>query len=200
MGLDSFYLHACDALDANSAQSRQRPASAKLGQPSVHHPNGVAGNRLHRTTSTVALKLQFSFTMRSQVHDIVRRLMELAALEERLTTLKRDGETAASVTALIESLRANIPLGVLITHDRMRNRGRRCLAEVHHGVCTGCHLALAVGNVAAVRHGDLHRCGNCGRYLYIVEEEEPAEAASSSTSVRSLPSPRAKSASRKRRS
>jgi len=126
--------------------------------------------------------------------------MELAALEERLSTLKRDGQTAASVTALIESLRANIPLGVSITHDRMRQQGRHCVAEVHHGVCAGCHLALAVGNVAAVRHGALHRCGNCGRYLYIVEDEEPAEAASSATSVRSVPSTMAKSASRRRRS
>lgn len=158
------------------------------------------GNWLRRATSAVALKLQLGFLMTSQIHDIVRRLMELAALEERLTTLKRDGQTAASVTALIESLRANIPLGVLITHDRMRNRGRRCVAEVHHGVCTGCHLALAVGNVAAVRHGDLHCCGNCGRYLYIVEDEKPAEATSPAASVRSLPSTTAKSASRRRRS
>lgn len=173
---------------------------AKLAQQSIHHPNGVADNRLHRTTSTVALKLQFGPPVSSQVHDIVQRLLELAALEERLTTLKRDGEKAASVTALIASLRTNIPLGVLITHDRMRSRGRSCLAKVHHGVCTGCHLALAVGNVAAVRHGDLHRCGNCGRYLYIVEDEEPAEAVSSAASVRSVPTTTAKSAGRRRKS
>lgn len=200
MGLGSFRLHTCAALDANSAQSRQRSAPAKPGQPSVHHPNGVGGNRLHRTASTVALKLRFGPPVNSQVNEIIQRLLELAALEERLTTLKRDGETAASVNTLMESLRTNIPLGFLITHDRMRSRGRSCLAEVQHGVCTACHLALAVGNVAAVRHGDLHRCGNCGRYLYIVEEEEPAEAASSAASVRSVPTTTAKSASRRRRS
>lgn len=143
----------------------------------------------------MALKLQIGCQMKSHVHEIVGRLMELAALEERLTTLKRDGQTAASVTALIESLRANIPLGVLITHDRMRSRDRRCVAEVRHGVCGGCHLALAVGNVAAVRHGDLHRCGNCGRYLFIVEVEEPAEepvsatATVTATTVPALPLP-----------
>jgi len=110
-------------------------------------------------------------------------------LEQRLTTLKREGRAAASVTALIESLRANLPLGVLITHDRMRSRDRRCVAEVRHGVCGGCHLALAVGNVAAVRHGDLHRCGNCGRYLFIVEDE-PAAAVPASAAARSFrPSP-----------
>lgn len=130
--------------------------------------------------------------MTSHIHDLVRRLMELAALEERLSTLKRDGQTAASVTALIESLRGNIPLGVLITHDRMRSRARSCVAEVRHGVCAGCHLALAVGNVAAVRHGDLHRCGNCGRYLYIVEDDEPAAAPVASAPASSVPPPPAK--------
>lgn len=174
--------------------------SAKPGQPSFHRSNGVAGNWLRRVTSVVALKLRFCFSMTSHVHDMVQRLMELAALEERLTTLKRDGQTAASVQALIESLRANIPLGVLIVHDRMRQQGRRCVAEVRHGVCAGCHLTLAVGNVAAVRHGDLYRCGNCGRYLYLVEDEEPVEAPLASTSARSVPTAPAKSASKKRKS
>jgi len=67
--------------------------------------------------------------MISRAHEIVRRLLALAALDQRLTTLKRDGKAAANVAALIESLRANIPLGVLLTHDRMRRRDRRCVAE-----------------------------------------------------------------------
>jgi len=199
MGLGSFHLHMCAVLDADSAQSRESLPSARPGQTSFHHPNGVAGKWLRRVTSVVALKLRSSFSMTSQVHDIVRRLMELAALEERLTALKRDGKASARVAALIQSLRANIPPGVLVTHDQMRDRGRRCVAEVHHGVCTGCHLALAIGNVAAVRHGNLHRCGNCGRYLYLVEDEEPAEAASSAALVHSLRVPSAKSATRRRR-
>lgn len=116
--------------------------------------------------------------MISRAHEIVRRLLALAALDQRLTTLKRDGKAAANVAALIESLRANIPPGVLRTHDRMRGRDRRCVAEVRHGVCGGCHLALARANIAAVRQCELYRCGNCGRYLYLGEDEEPAEAAS----------------------
>lgn len=111
----------------------------------------------------------FNLPMKSYVHDDVRRLMELASLEERLTASKSDEEKTASVTALIESLRANIPVRALITHDRMRNQGRRCVAEVHRGVCAGCHLALAIGDVAKLRRGELLRCGNCGRCLYIVD-------------------------------
>jgi len=131
---------------------------------------------------------------------MVRRLTELASLEEQLSELKHDGEKTTSVLALMESLRANIPLGVLINHDQMRKQGRRSVAEVREGVCAGCHIALEIGNVAAVRRGDLHRCGNCGRYLYMVEDERQAEAASSA-SAHSGPSPApAKPASSKRSS
>jgi hypothetical protein len=56
---------------------------------------------------------------------------------------------------------------------------------VRHGVCAGCHLALGVGNVAALRTGEMRRCGNCGRYVYVVEDYEtdaalPAEPKSKS--------------------
>ena len=131
--------------------------------------------------------------MISRAHEIVRRLLALAALDQRLATLKHDGKAATNVAALIESLRANIPPGVLLAHDRMRGRERRCVAEVRHGVCGGCHLALARGNIAAVRQGELYRCGNCGRYLYLGEEEAPAEAASAK--VVSIPHALAKTAS-----
>jgi hypothetical protein len=86
---------------------------------------------------------------------------------------------------LIDSLRANISLPVLIDHDRLpcgvvpaftprgeRARGKRSVVEVRRGVCSGCHLGLAIGNVNALKAGILRRCGNCGRYLYVVEEEE----------------------------
>lgn len=139
--------------------------------------------------------------MKCHVHDTVRRLMGLASLEEQLSGLKHDGEKTTSVTALIESLRANIPVGVLINHDQMRKQGRRSVAEVREGVCAGCHIALAIGNVAAVRRGDLHRCGNCGRYLYMMEADRRAEAAASSASARSVQSPAtAKPVSSRRRS
>ena len=113
--------------------------------------------------------------MKSYVHDVVRRLLELHALEERLATFKRSRKNTSDVKALIDSLRANISLPVLIDHDRLRARGKRSVAEVRHGVCSGCHLGLAVGNVNALKTNVLRRCGNCGRYLYLVEEEsEPA--------------------------
>jgi hypothetical protein len=58
----------------------------------------------------------------------------------------------------------------------LRARGKRSVAEVRYGVCFGCHLGLAIGNVNALKTGVLRRCGNCGRYLYVVEEEEENES------------------------
>jgi hypothetical protein len=108
--------------------------------------------------------------MKRYIHDIVHRLLELHGLEERLETLKHDPGERLNAEGLIESLRANLPTGVLILHDQMHAKGKRSVAEVRHGVCSGCHLMLGVGNVAAIRAKDLRRCGNCGRYVYLVEE------------------------------
>lgn len=110
--------------------------------------------------------------MKSYIHDIVRRLLELHGLEERLAVLRRDPDERTNAEALIESMRGNLPVGVLIAHDQMRAKGKRSVAEVRRGFCSGCHLALGVGNVAALRAGDLRQCGNCGRLVYLVDEDE----------------------------
>jgi hypothetical protein len=127
---------------------------------------------LRHAATFVALKLHFSCRMKRYVHDIVRRLMELTSLEERLATCSQHREERTNIEALIESLRANMPVGVLIAHDRMQARGKQSVAEVRKGVCSGCHLGLGFGNVNRLKAGSLHRCGNCGRFLYLVEEEE----------------------------
>jgi predicted nucleic acid-binding Zn-ribbon protein len=115
--------------------------------------------------------------MKSYIHDMVSRLLELHALEERLATFRKSRENTGDVKALMESLRGNMPVTLLIDHDRLRSRGKRSVAEVRHGVCSGCHIALAIGNVHELKTGSLRRCGNCGRYLYVVEEDnEPAPA------------------------
>lgn len=108
--------------------------------------------------------------MTSYIHDVVRHLLELHGLEDRLAALRRDPDERLNAETLIESLRASVPMGVLLAHDQIRARGRRSVAAVRQGVCSGCHLALATGNVAAVCRGEMLRCGNCGRYLYVVDE------------------------------
>jgi predicted nucleic acid-binding Zn-ribbon protein len=87
--------------------------------------------------------------------------------------LRRDKNESSNVQALIESLRSNLPVSVTLCHDRFRAAGKRSVAEVRHGVCAGCHMVVPVGALADLKRGDgLHRCGSCGRYIYLVEEEE----------------------------
>lgn len=109
--------------------------------------------------------------MKSFVHNIVRTLLELQTLEERLQLFRRNNKRLAEVQAHIESVRKGMPAQILATHDRFQAQGKRCIAELRRDVCSGCHLGLATGNVAALKRGDLRRCGNCGRYLYVVDEE-----------------------------
>ena len=111
--------------------------------------------------------------MKSYIGDTVRRLLELHSLEDRLSVLRRDKGGRTYAQALIESLRAKLPAGVMSSHDRFRAAGKRSVAEVRHGICSACHMGVATGLLAHLRRSDgLHRCENCGCYLYLVEEEE----------------------------
>ncbi|MBE0544555.1 MAG: hypothetical protein IH623_24720 [Verrucomicrobia bacterium] len=114
--------------------------------------------------------------MKSHTHDLVSRLLELHVLEERLAAALRNQNERTKVEALLASLRASLPVGVLTVHDQMKTRGKRSVAEVRHGVCSGCHLELAIGNVNEVKAGILRRCGNCGRFLLAVEEAASNES------------------------
>ena len=58
--------------------------------------------------------------MKSQIHEIVRRLLELHRLEELLAA--PDADERAKAEAQIQSLRADIPKGVLIVHSQARTR------------------------------------------------------------------------------
>lgn len=114
--------------------------------------------------------------MSDSVSDTIQRLLQLNRLEDQLAVCHKWGDKGADDEALIESLRANISTSILVNHDRMRTRGKSSIAAVRHGVCSGCHMGLATGNFYALKRGDeIRRCGNCGRYLYVVDEEnEPA--------------------------
>jgi len=48
---------------------------------------------------------------------------------------------------------------------------------VRNGVCTECHLRVAIGALADLAHAtDIQVCGNCGRYLYLPPQETAAPA------------------------
>ena len=90
--------------------------------------------------------------MKNHIADTRRQLTELNRLENE---------------ALIESLRASMPLSVLMLHDVLRARGRQSIAEVRHGVCSGCHMGLSTGLQAEVqRQTTIPKCETCGRFLF----------------------------------
>jgi len=106
---------------------------------------------------------------------VIERLQELQALEM--------GPSAESpeTKRLIEQIRKETPEMVLGHYDRLRARGKKGVATVVNGVCTGCRMRLATGNHAAlIRDEDIAMCDSCGRYLLMApataaEVEAPAE-------------------------
>jgi predicted nucleic acid-binding Zn-ribbon protein len=113
------------------------------------------------------------------IADLRQQLEQLNQLEDDRTQARRTGRSALNSEALMESLRANMPLGVLSHHDRLRSRGRQSLAEIRHGVCSGCHMTLPTGLQAEVqRQTSLLRCATCGRFIFPSgEADEPAPPA-----------------------
>ena len=72
----------------------------------------------------------------------------------------------------MEAIRKTIP-GIVLTHyDRLLAHGKKGVAIVRNGVCTECHLRVAIGALADLAHeSDIQVCGNCGRYLFLPTNE-----------------------------
>ncbi|MBI2927046.1 MAG: hypothetical protein HYY24_15230 [Verrucomicrobia bacterium] len=111
---------------------------------------------------------------------VMDHLLALQQLE--LQQVKADPEREKQVLAL----RAKIPGPVLTHFDRMLARGKKGVAVLRHGVCSGCHLQVPVSVTGALAFGqDVQLCDNCGRYLYLPADEpiysqpraEPAKSA-----------------------
>ena len=63
---------------------------------------------------------------------------------------------------------------ILGHYDRLKSRGKKSVALVRHGVCTGCQMRLASGVYAALlRDEDIAMCDTCARYLLLVRELPP---------------------------
>jgi len=107
-----------------------------------------------------------------QFADLQQKLEQLNRLEDEGAMTRRSGRSALDSEALLESLRANIPLSVLLQHDRLRARGRQSVAEVRHGVCSGCHMSLPIGTLSEVkRESSIVKCDYCGRFVFLADED-----------------------------
>jgi wyosine [tRNA(Phe)-imidazoG37] synthetase (radical SAM superfamily) len=107
---------------------------------------------------------------------------------ERLYRLQEfELQSARGVTSLINEmaqLRGQIPVDLLERYDRMRIHKARGVAKVVHGVCGECHLQIACGVLHSLKtEGAVLQCGNCGRYLYLAEDE-PTAVPENAASVR----------------
>ncbi len=77
------------------------------------------------------------------------------------------------------ALRAKIPPTVLGHYDRLLAKGKKgCSGVTVKGkVCLECHMSIPIGTVITImKAADIQLCGNCGRYLYLIEEK-PADTA-----------------------
>jgi predicted nucleic acid-binding Zn-ribbon protein len=118
---------------------------------------GLAGKAL-----PAARPLQQAVSMKN----LMETLIALQNLE--LQTGRRSPEAAPR----IEGLRKKVPESLLTKFDRWIVRGRNAVAVAHHGVCGECHLKLPIGVVGALAFGEeIQHCGNCGRFLYLPENE-----------------------------
>ena len=79
-----------------------------------------------------------------------------------------------------EALRAEVieVMPVVLGHyERLVSRGKKAVALVRHGVCTGCQMQLPSGlHAKLLRDDDLCVCENCARYLKLAPPD-PAPAA-----------------------
>ena len=107
---------------------------------------------------------------------------------ETMAVLQRNfpspARRTAGVTKIISELRARVPAPVLAHFDRQLARGCKGVAEVHRGVCGGCHLRLPTSVSAHVSEdSDVPLCANCGAYLMFPDEETTATSLTRKTCV-----------------
>jgi predicted nucleic acid-binding Zn-ribbon protein len=107
-----------------------------------------------------------TFASHATVTGIVESLLALQNIKLHHRRLPAEQDTEC------ERLRANVPAGILEKFDRALSRGRKAVAIVDRGVCSVCHLRLPSGTMAALAYTTkIHVCDNCGRFLYLPEDE-----------------------------
>lgn len=77
----------------------------------------------------------------------------------------------------ILALRKAIPEKTLMQYDRLQKRGKKGVALVRNGVCSGCHIRMPLGTINSLMLGATAlTCDSCGRFLYLsLEQAELAE-------------------------
>ena len=100
----------------------------------------------------------------------------MGQIMEKLLALQKFKSSTKPLTleqeAEVLQLREQVPAPILGHFDRLIARGKKGVAVARNGACGECHLRLPCGTVAALAYRDeVHLCDNCGRYLYLPENE-----------------------------
>ena len=104
---------------------------------------------------------------------ILQSLRDLVRLERELRTVRSDSKEYRQIRARIDSVRGPLPTSILGHHDRCTARGKLSVAEVRHGVCGACYLALPHAHAFELvsKPTELNVCDNCGAFIYPADEE-----------------------------
>jgi C4-type zinc ribbon protein len=96
----------------------------------------------------------------------MKQLLALQKLQLQSKPLSRADESS------IIKAREDVPVSLLDYFDRLIVRGKKGVAVVRNGVCSECHLRIPSGTLASLAYtAEIHICDNCGRYLYLPENE-----------------------------
>jgi len=96
----------------------------------------------------------------------MEQLLALQTLQFDLPPKTAEGK------ATMEKYRDQIPSPILAHYGRLALRGKKGVAIARNGVCSECHLRIPSGTLAALAYdNEVQLCDNCGRYLYLPENE-----------------------------
>jgi hypothetical protein len=117
-------------------------------------------------SANLAERRHVTCTQSATMKNVIDNLVALQELQ--LKTPKSTPNRAEQM----EALRSEIPEPLLRIFDRFVARKRKSVAVVRNGVCGECHLKIAVGILGSLAFGQgVQQCGNCGRFLYLPEDE-----------------------------
>lgn len=103
---------------------------------------------------------------RSTVKKIISHLLTLQTMP-----IQKPGEDSTDARAL----REQIPAHILDRFDKFLLRGKKGVALVQNGVCKGCQIQVPLNVINSLVTGlNALTCGNCGRYLYLTDEDAVA--------------------------
>ena len=111
----------------------------------------------------------FSKTADKRLTEIEKTLKDLEEeLEDLNYELNISRKKLEELERRREEVTSSLPKGLLDTYEMMRDRfDSMVVVPVEDGVCTGCGMRVPdVLYSDMMRTNEIHRCPNCGRYIY----------------------------------